>query len=79
MYNTGRPNRHHTTHYLSTARVNATEYESGIVVECECTLDGYAVPAWEEHGYADLCGPFATEYEAGAALEAAKVNFYSHV
>ena len=30
---------------------------------------GWSVPAWEEIGLAELCGPFATREEAQAAID----------
>lgn len=54
------------------ARVSkAGDYSDGFMIEQYNSFypgDGYAVPAWDEMGLAELCGPFATAEAAGAAL-----------
>jgi hypothetical protein len=59
---------------LATARVvSLLEYghKHGFGIE-RPWRDTYAIPAWEEMGLADLCGPFATATAAQTALETAQ-------
>jgi hypothetical protein len=50
---------------------NPAEYEGRVLIEADYHPEyGFAVPAWEERGLSELCGPFATEAEARATLAA---------
>lgn len=54
-------------------RANDTEYDGDIVVEMFGfwqSGEGWAVPAWEEMGRADLAGPFASIDAAKRAIRA---------
>lgn len=56
--------------------VSGAEYNKpGFVIESLCWQIGldpvYAIPAWEEMGLADLCGPFSTREQALAAIDEA--------
>lgn len=55
-------------------QVNATDYDGEIVVEQLGYWNGelcWAVPAWDERGYGDLEGPFASVAQAEAAVREA--------
>jgi hypothetical protein len=47
-------------------------YEEGFMVEqfdyWNTREPAWAVPAWDERGHPELCGPFATAAEAAAAI-----------
>ena len=53
----------------------AGAYDDGFMVECFDRWAGarepcWAVPAWDEWSYPELCGPFATAADAAAAIAA---------
>lgn len=46
---------------MATLQVNARDYRGIVRIE---DAEAGSVPAWDERGQPDLCGPFATAQEA---------------
>lgn len=67
-------------HRAGDVRVNATDYDEGIVVERLGYFNQpdlwWAVPAWEEQGLPELAGPFSSTEEAEQVLADTRSAFY---